>query len=248
MALPLLAALLLFLAYACGDDEAGDGADRNGATATPTEPAGDGEQDGGDAPDAGDSGDSDLSARLKEIGTDWGSVRGRITYAISDPASGSMTLSLYQDPPHNSRIDLLGQEGEGDAIIINTAEASFFCTASGGQGFCVKSAAEEGVVPGFFTEFSDPRVFEELESALRDIDTFDDKIAGVGATCFRASGSRLYLGEDGTATWCFSASGLLLLAAFEGDAGSFRMEATGVGDVSAADFEPPFELMDLGGS
>jgi hypothetical protein len=57
-------------------------------------------------------------------------------------------------------------------------------------------------------------------------------------------------GEQGSAEYCFSSDGILLLLTGSGPegAGEFRLEATSVeGEVSDADLEPPFPVMEIPG-
>ncbi len=75
------------------------------------------------------------------------------------------------------------------------------------------------------------------------VDTSQRKIAGVDAACFTAKSD---LAGQGEGEVCFSDEGLLLYMSSEVDGASTVFEATSVStDVTDADFEPPYEIIEL---
>ena len=81
------------------------------------------------------------------------------------------------------------------------------------------------------------------------VDSFDDTIGGESANCYRSTFD--VDDNDGESTICFADNGLLLLQAFsgvsDGEEANFRIEATSVDtNVSDSDFEPPYDVEDLG--
>ena len=76
------------------------------------------------------------------------------------------------------------------------------------------------------------------------VDTSHRSIAGVDATCFTVSGALVDVGE-GEGEVCFSDGGLLLYMRGESAGSSILFEATSEStDVTDADFEPPFEILE----
>ena len=80
-----------------------------------------------------------------------------------------------------------------------------------------------------------------------DVNVSEEKIAGVNATCFSASGD---LDDttpgDESGEVCFAEGGLLLRLTFESAGESGTLEAVEAdSEVDESDFEPPFEVVDL---
>ena len=248
------AVALAVLAAACGggdddddDDSAAEATATSSAEAT-DEPSGDDDDTGDD--DSGDDDDDggDALSELQGLGSEFAEVSGKVTYEFTsegdEAASGNMTL--YSDPP-NSRIDF--ETPDGVVIIINTPEASYFCTEAEDEGFCIESEGDDtGQTIPFLSDFADPDSFGDIVDTFGgvDISTSTEEIAGADASCFSYSGT--VEGETGTGKFCFADSGLLLLAEFSGDvSGDFTMRATEFSDeVSGSDFEPPYDTLDFG--
>ncbi len=246
--LALTATLFLVVASACGgDDDDDDGGDDGGATATESTDGGDdGGDDGGEETPA-DNGDDggDLSAQLQELSENWADVSGQITYKFTSDGEETV-MTFYADPPDKSRTDFVTDDGT--TAIITNGDTSYICTEVDGVGTCLASPADgsaDATLP-FFNDFADPDSIENAVAGanLADAEKFDEKVAGVDATCFRISGD--FQGDEGSATWCFSDEGLLLRAVFEGSTGEFSMEATEIGEITDDDFEPPFDVLDIG--
>ena len=251
----LLAALLiasLALAAACGgdDDDNGDG-NGNGdatATATPANGDGNGDDDGDDNGDGDGNGGASLDD-LRRLGEEYGRIQGRITYDFTTQTEGVTydgTMTIYSDGDR-SRFDY-EVPGVGSFITITTPDATYTCTTAGGQGFCFEGEGEddEGSIP-FVEDFADQ---DELN---RQIDSFgknvsvsrsSETIAGYDAECYTVTGTDD--GDDFTSTYCFS-DGFMLLTRWSSSNATFEMRATAAsGDVSNSDFEPPYDIFDLG--
>ncbi len=238
----LLAAALLFawLAVACNGDDDKDKTPAAGETPaadeTPTADDDEDEDDDGD----GDEGLSDLEALAAEAE----GVTAKVTYKVTMDVAGVSTEQewvLVQRPP-DSRFEIAGEEGGAEfrTIIITTGGKSYLCTAAAGQKMCLASEADEadaGAAP-LFDLLSD--IPQELGEG---VDTSQRKIAGVDAACFTASGALTDIGEGEV---CFSDEGLLLYLRSEVDGASSEFEATSVStDVTDADFEPPYDIIEL---
>lgn len=249
-----LAALLigaLALAAACSgddDDDGNGGDDDGGSSPTATQPAGDdgGDDDGGD--DGGDDAD-DIVAELSNITSDYEAFEGYVKYSVSgDLGTGLTSMSIYQEGD-NSRFDI--ESSEGDIILINTSDATYFCS----EDQCIKYELGDDTATGFtegFTDLVDADTVEEdfVDAPNVDYDIFDDNIAGLDATCFSTTGD---LDEDvpgdEVGEVCFSNDGALMLRiSTTSDEGTYSMEATEAStDVPGGSFDPPFEVIDFGG-
>ena len=232
-------ALLAILAAAC--DGGGDG----GGTTPQTDetPA----ADGGDEGDgSGDGGLADLEA-LASVAA--GEVTAKVTYEFTSEADGEaikVEWVLVQRPP-DSRFEFASTE-EGEefrTIIINAGGESYLCTSAGGFETCLatdigETEAQTAVLDPLFN------VPEGLAAAgdVDLLDTSERSIAGLDATCFTVSSDISGLGEGEV---CFSEDGLLLFLRSGTNGDGVTFEATSVStDVTDADFEPPFDVVDLG--
>ena len=238
----LLAVALLFalLAAACnGDDKDKTPAagETPAADETPTADGGDGDENGD-----GD-GVSDLEALAAEAGE---GVTARVTYRVTTEADGETFEGewvLVQRPP-DTRFEIAGEEGgeEFRTIIITTGGKSYLCTSAAGQESCLATeadAADAGASP--LDLLSD--MPQELAEDADLVDTSNRKIAGVDAACFTVKSGLADLGEGEV---CFSDEGLLLYMSSGVDGASSVFEATSVSsDVTDADFEPPYEVVEL---
>ena len=241
----LLAAALLFalLAAACNGDDDKDKTPAAGETPAADEtPTADGDEDGDGA---GGEGLSDLEALAAEA---QGAI-AKVTYRVTMDVAGVSTEQewvLVQRPP-DSRFEIAYEEGgeEFRTIIITTGGTSYLCTSAAGQKSCLATeaeAAEAGAAP--LDLLSD--IPQELAEDAEDVDLGDTSqrsIAGVDATCFTVESGLADLGEGEV---CFSDEGLLLYLRSEYAGASSVFEATSVStDVTDADFEPPYEIIEL---
>jgi len=239
MSLALVVALAaLLLLAACKSDSGGGKTPAAGKTPasgeTPT--ATDGNGGGG-----GDQGLQDLERLASEAAGDF---TGKITYGITIEAGGQTTeqeWTLAQRPP-DSRFEIVSNEGgqESRTIVIQTAEKSYVCTSAGGSEVCLESDQTDQ-----YTGLFDP-IFDAPKSIVQDIDTLglgdqsERDIAGVHANCFSYS---LAGTESET---CFSDEGLMLHLHTGSAGSSFTYEAKSAStDVTDADFEPPYEIIDI---
>lgn len=256
----LIAALAL--AAACGGDDSGDdGGDDGNGEPTATEPAGDngdGSDDGddngddGNGDDNGDDGDDSGSLDdLRNLTGEFGEFSGRVTYDFTTDAEGVQvagSMTIYSDGDR-SRFEYTA---EGSTIIgITTPDATYSCTSFGGQGFCFEGEGDEtGDDIPFVEDFADPDDLDDQFDDFGDdveVSRSSEEIAGRDGECYTVTGD---LGNDqGSAKYCFDpGDGILLLSSWMSNAGeTFEMRATEIsGDVSDSDFEPPYELFDLG--
>ena len=157
-------------------------------------------------------------------------------------------MTLYWRLP-DYRIDI-GFGEQGEMTILSTGGKTYTCMKSDGQGQCMsmgESESEAGLP--FLGEFTDPEGFDKAVAETitgMDIDRSTANIAGEKATCYSASGS--IEGQKGKVEWCFASDGLLLrLASSAAGAGEgdFSLEATKIGKVSDADFNPPYPVTEL---
>jgi hypothetical protein len=251
--LPVLLAVVLFfalLAAACD----GDGDEGESAPVGET-PAADETPSDEDAPPAngGDEDEDGEGAGLEELevlaGEAAEGVTARVTYRVTSDVEGETFEGewvVVQRPP-DSRLEIASTEGgeEFRTIIITTGGKSYMCFSGGGEESCLATEAEEaeaGAAP-LDLLFDIP---QELAEDTEDVDlaeTSQRSIAGVDATCFTVSSGLADLGEGET---CFSDQGLLLYVRSEVDGASSVFEATSVDtDVTDADFEPPYEIIEL---
>ncbi len=243
-----IALLGLVAAAACGDDDDGGG---NGDP-TATQANGDGDDDGdgdGDGDGGGDGdGDGDSLAELSSFGGDYDSFTGKVTYDTSNfgDDSGVSSMSIYQKNG-SSRFDIVSSDG--DVIFISTPDASYLCS----DGQCLKFAADDDAASasvdafaGIFSAESISEGIDEIPDGV-DIDVTREKIAGIDATCFSATGDLdPDQAGDESSEFCFSDGGLMLRLAFEGADESGSFEATSASeDVPDSDFDPPFDVLDL---
>ncbi len=245
----MLGAIALFglAAAACtsGDDDGGD--DSGDPTATMDDGGGDG---GGGGDDGGDS-----LAELAEFGGDFDSITGKVTYDITDFSTGDSagltgvtSMTIYQKNG-SSRLDI--SNADDDIIFISTPDASYLC--SGGSD-CLKYAADDenagaavSAFSGLFSADSINRSIDDIPDGS-DFDVTSETIAGLDATCFKATGD-LDPGQAGdeSSEFCFSDGGLMLRLAFESAGQSSSFEATSASeDVPDSDFDPPYPVIDLG--
>lgn len=245
---------LLVLAAACnGNGGDGDDSDTREAGETPADMADGGDEGDGDA-DGDQDGEADGEAdgsgsALEDYFGEWAETEGQISYEYTSEGGGtsdSGTFTLYWMPP-SWRWD--GGDDDSQSIIISTASDYYLCS----EDSCLSYGSLGEIPPPvpFFGLFTDPGAVEtSFGGALGvDLDTSDETIAGVSASCFSASSEAG--GEAAGGEWCWAdENGLLLrvraVSTSGGEEYSYEFEATEVGDVSAGDFEPPYPVQDLG--
>jgi hypothetical protein len=237
------AALLVLLAAACGGG--GDGGDTSQDSDTPqaddSQDDDDGDGDGGD-----DSVLADLAGLAGEAAE---GVTAKVTYSIMTEADGETFEGewvLVQRPP-DSRFEISGSEGgeEFRSIIINAGGKAYLCTSIAGAETCLATTAEETGAEASPLDplFDVPREIAEDVTDVGLVNKSERKIAGVDATCFSISGGLSSLGDGEV---CFSEGGLLLLMRSDIDGVTSSFEATSVStDVTDADFEPPYDILEL---
>ncbi len=245
----LAVGLLAFAAVACNGGGNGDETPQAGETPA----VGDG--DGGDS-DSGesDTGDSDTGALddLESLAAAAAEgVIAKVTYRITTEGGGETFEGewvLVQRPP-DSRIEISGTGGgeEFRTIIINAGGSSYLCFAAGGEESCLATGEEEAGAEAAPLDllFDIPSEIADGVEGVDIGDTSQRTIAGVHATCFTVSSTLASLGEGEI---CFSDGGLLLYLQSEVDGSSSTFEATSVStDVTDADFEPPYDILELPG-
>lgn len=230
--------LLLSITAACGGDD-----EKKTDEPTATERSGGGDETPEateDSSGGGGDGASDLSALAAEYG-DFTVVKYETT-GFGGDAFTSMTM--YRDGAL-SRVDYEGTDGSGS--FLTNADGSFVCA----ENQCIKYPAGQGVDPtAAFTAFISAQSIQEAYGDIPkgiDVEKSSEGIAGTDATCYTYSGD---LDEteagDESGEICFAESGLLLRLEFDSASGSGALEAIEASeDVSDADFEPPFDVVDL---
>lgn len=251
--LALLAGLTLAFGAACGGGDDDD--DDDGGSATATE-----EADGEETPDEGDGEETDEPTDeptdegadafqdLLNLGEGIDAVTGQITYEFSTTSAGTTTTSTmtYYMAPPNSRVDF--ETGGAVIIAITKPDISYSCTESGGQGLCFEGegGTGESLLP-IVEQWTDAEQLGAYLDALgdADVDIFDDTIAGQDASCYTVTGN---VGGEVTSTFCFSDSGLMLLASNESAGSGYEMRAIEASDdVDDSVFEPPYEILTIPG-
>ncbi len=180
-------------------------------------------------------------------------VTAKVTYRITSEAAGETLEAewvLVQRPP-DSRIEIVSEEGgeETRAIFISTGGKYYVCTSGGGEESCLATEAEaaEAGTAALDPLFQIPQELAQDGEGVDVVGTSERSIAGVDATCFTVSGALADVGE-GEGEVCFSDDGLLLYLSGETAGETFTFEATSVStDVTDADFEPPYEILELPG-
>ena len=172
-----------------------------------------------------------------------------MTYKFTSDAGGEVVKGewvMVRRPP-DTRFEISVVQGGGQFRTITiVSEESYICFSSGGQESCLASSAEEAEAGaeafGFF--FDIPRELAEGAADVDLIDRSERSIAGLDATCFTVRSDISGLGEGEV---CFSEDGLLLFLHSETNGDGVTFEATSVStDVTDADFEPPFGVIDFG--
>ena len=235
--LTAMAAIALSLAACGGDDEKTSDDSDNEPTATSDS----GNNNASPTEEAGD----DPAGLFRSRAGDHETVSGKVAYTLSSTGGGASSMTLYSKGD-KSRIDLTGDDGSV-TIIIETADTSYVCSADQ----CIESSSLGAGLVDAFSGLFDASAISEAAAGVAgvDIDTFEEDIAGLDAQCFTISSGSVAGQGEGEATWCFADDGLLLRATFSGGGQESSLEATEVfRDLSDADFEPPYEVVELPGS
>ncbi|MEE8369307.1 MAG: hypothetical protein V3S00_00905 [Dehalococcoidia bacterium] len=251
LALAAISVAVLLAAAACGGGDGDGGGDQApAADDTPAADGGDG-GDGGDGDGDGD-GDGEGFANLEALaGEAAEGVTASVTYSVTTETNGDTFEGewvLVQRPP-DSRIEISLTEGgvEFRTIIISVGGESYLCTSGGGEEACLAagSAETEAGAASLSPLFDAPREIVEAAANVDIVKTSQEQIAGVDATCFTLGSGLLSLGEGEV---CFSDEGLLLRMQSEIAGTSSVFEATSVDfNVTDADFEPPYDVLELPG-
>lgn len=201
-----------------------------------------------DEPTAVEDVDGDLSAELQRLADEFGAEEVKISYRFSSSVDGETmdgTMTLFWKPPDAWRVDFSFEGAE--VSIITTEDKSYFCTAEFGAGQCLESPLAEALPLPFLSFFTEPDTLADLigETAGLDIERSSRDIGGESASCFSAEG--VIGGEEGSAEYCFSDRGILLLLRATGGAGEeFSVEATDVeNEVTSSDLEPLYPILEL---
>jgi hypothetical protein len=255
VALPLLAA-------ACSKSPATSGATTapttgatTGATTAPTTGATTGGATTAPTTSPGSTGGS-VRSELESLGGDWAHVQAKVSYSVQAQNSASPSpspiseLTLFWKPPSSLRMDI-GKQGQVEETIIQTGTTTYECSAQ--EHACLQSSSSQGAsaIP-FFSLFANPQaLLSQIKSKVTGLKIVqsNETIAGQQASCFTASGT--VKGKQGTAEWCFSSSGILLL--FQGQSQSstggteaFKIQATAASpQVSDSDFHPPYPVKQI---
>jgi hypothetical protein len=250
----LLAVVLLFALLAAACDGDGDEGETTPVGETPAADETPAEEDtpsanGGDEDEDGEGAGAGLEEleSLAEEATE--GVTAKVTYRVATDVDGETFEGewvVVQRPP-DSRFEIASTEGgeEFRTIIITTGGKSYLCASIAGEESCLATEAEEAEAEAapLGLLFDIPQELAEDAENVDLAETSHRSIAGVDATCFTVSSGLADLGEGET---CFSDQGLLLYLRSEVDGASSVFEATSVStDVTDADFEPPYEIIEM---
>jgi len=234
-------ALLVALLAACKSDSKGGKTPTSDETPAASETPDDG--GGGDGDGGGDEGLQDLADLASQAAE---GVTANVTYQYTTEANGQTTEAewvMVQRPP-DSRFEIVSTEGglESRVIVIQTVEKSYICTSAGGSESCFESDQAESYTAGFAPLFDIPQTIAGDIGGLGAVDKSEREIAGVHANCFSADAAVL----GGASEFCFSDEGLVLYRKYEAAGSSLTWEAKSAStDVSDADFEPPYDIIDI---
>ncbi|MDO8611338.1 MAG: hypothetical protein Q7R32_00750 [Dehalococcoidia bacterium] len=233
-------ALLVALLAACKSDSKGGKTPTSDKTPASSETP----TDGGGGGDGGDGGVQDLADLASQAAE---GVTANVTYQYTSEAGGQTAEQewvMVQRPP-DSRFEIVSTDGglESRTIVITTADKSYSCISAGSSGTCfdITDETQDQTAP-FAALLGFPQTVADDISGLGAVDKSEREIAGVHANCFSADAVAL----GGASEFCFSDEGILLLLRSEAGGTSFTFEAKSVStDVTDADFEPPYEIIDI---
>jgi hypothetical protein len=242
LAVALLSALLAAACNGDGDDKTPAAGETPAANETPTADSGDdGNGDGGSG-----GGLSELEALAAEAS---GDITAKVTYKVTTDVDGVSTVQewvLAQRPP-DFRFEIAYEDGgeEFRTIIISAGGKNYMCTSTLGEETCLATEADEAQEGAALLDLLSD-IPQELTEDAEDADLVDTShrtIAGVDAACFTVRNGLSDLGEGEI---CFSDEGLLLYMRSEVDGATSLFEATSVStDVTDADFEPPYDILEI---
>ena len=201
-----------------------------------------------DEPTAVEDVDGDASAALQRLAGEFGTEEFKITYRFSSTFDGETmdgTMTLFWKPPDAWRVDFSFAGAE--ASIITTGDKSYLCTREVGDARCLESPIAEALPLPFLSFFTEPDTLADLigETAGLNIERSSRDIGGESASCFSAAGA--IDGEEGSAEYCFSDRGILLLLRATGGGGEeLSVEATDVeNEVDSRDLEPIYPVFEI---
>ena len=240
LALVVALAALLLLAVACKSDSKDGKTPTSNETPEATDTPDNGGDGGGGGGDGGLQDLSDLASQAAE------GLTAKVTYQYTSETNGQTIEAewvMVQRPP-DSRFEIVSSDGgqESRTIVIQTEDKSYVCVSAGGSGSCYESDQTQSYTAGFAPLFDIPQAIAGDIGGLGAVDKSEREIAGVHANCFSADAVAL----GGASEFCFSDEGILLLLRSEAGGTSFTFEAKSAStDVSDADFEPPYEIIEL---
>lgn len=253
-AVGVLVIVSAFLFMACGDSEEPSDTSET-APAGPTEDVGQGNDDGaGDDNNGnnGNNGDNSDADELRAAVERFIDATFTATYEVTTTdTTAPQTMTMYRDGNERFRFDMAGvvdgQPFEGS--FITTTDSSLICST--GDEFAglpgVDPNAEGVCFENSFGTEGNP--FADVEDFLGDFESGqitvlskeNRQIAGQDATCYETKDA-----QEEVSTACLGDDGILLEAVSGTGADAFTMTATEVSaEVSASDFEPPYEVVEL---
>ena len=234
-------ALLVALLAACKSDSKGGKtptSDETPAASETPDDGGNGDDGGGDE---GLQGLADLASQAAE------GVTANVTYQYTSETNGQTIEAewvMVQRPP-DSRFEIVSSDGgqESRTIVIQTEDKSYVCVSAGGSESCFESDQTQSYTAGFAPLFEIPQTIAGGIGDVGLVDKSEREIGGVPANCFSVDTAVL---GGGASELCFSDEGILLLLRSEAGGTSFTFEAKSVStDVTDADFEPPYEIIEI---
>ena len=236
-------ALLVALLAACGSDSKDGKTPTSNKTPASSATPSDGGGDGGGDGDGGVKDLADLASKAAE------GMTAKLTYAYTTESNGQTTeveWTIVQRPPHDSRFEIVDTTGgtESRTIVISTADKSYICISAGSSENCLESTSDEtsAQTAPFAPLFELPQAVAGDISGLGAVDKSEREIAGMHANCFSADAAVL----GGASEFCFSDEGLVLYRKYEAAGSSLTWEAKSAStDVSDADFEPHYDIIDI---
>jgi len=233
-------ALLVALLAACKSDSKGGKTPTSDETPEATDTPDNGGDGGGGGGDEGLQDLADLASQAAE------GLTAKVTYQYTSETNGQTIEAewvMVQRPP-DSRFEIVSSEGgqESRTIVIGTADKSYICVSAGGSESCFESDQTDQYTSLFDSIFAVP---QSIAGGIGDVGLVDEsarEIGGVDANCFSVDTAAL----GGASEICFSDEGLLLYLRGESAGSSFTYEAKSAStDVADADFEPPYEILEI---
>ncbi len=176
------------------------------------------------------------------------SVVAKVRYSVITTLDGEMIeqewLVVQRPPDTRFETSIVRGGEEFRTIVINTGGKSYVCFSFGGEDSCLVTDVEQSdentaALDLFFDVL---RTVAEEPEEVDLVDRSERQIAGVDATCFMVESTLVGLGDGEI---CLSDEGILLLLHSQTDGRSSTFEATFVGEPTDADFELPYDIVDL---